>query len=64
MCVLFFEAGENKFVFVFVFFSPYLFLIPIDNMKLFLQLVPGIIFKQILFFLLKLSVTFAHLPFF
>lgn len=32
-------------------------------MKLFLQLVPGIIFKQILFFFsFKLSVTFAHLP--
>ena len=65
VCVLFFGSRGEQIRFCFCFFSPYLFLIPIDNMKLFLQLVPGIIFKQILFFFsFKLSVTFAHLPFF
>lgn len=63
--MLFFGSRGEQIRFCFCFFSPYLFLIPIDNMKLFLQLVPGIIFKQILFFFsFKLSVTFAHLPFF
>lgn len=31
-------------------FFSHLFLIPVDNMKLFLQLVPGMIFKQNTFF--------------
>lgn len=44
-------------------FFSLLFLIPIDNMKLFLQLVTGIIFKRILFSSFKLTMTFEHLTF-
>lgn len=44
-------------------FFPLLFLISVDNMKLFLQLVHGIIFKQMLFSSFTLTMTFAHLTF-
>lgn len=53
----FLEACEKYFVF------PLLFLISVDNMKLFLQLVKGIIFKQLLFSSFTLTMTFAHLTF-
>ena len=56
--VPFLEAGENKFVF------SLLFLTPIDNMKLFLQLVTGIIFKQNTFFLLYINYDFCTFEFF
>ena len=58
---LFWKPGRtNSFLFLFFFLSP-LLVFGNDNMKLFLQLVPGIIFKQIFFPPLN-CVTFAHLP--
>lgn len=48
VCALFWKPGRtNSFLFL-DFFSP-LHVFGNDNMKLFLQLVPGIIFKQIFF---------------
>lgn len=44
-------------------FFPLLFLISVDNVKLFLQLVNGIIFKQMFFSSFTLTMTFAHLTF-
>ena len=58
---LFWKPGRtNSFLFLVFFLSP-LLVFGNDNMKLFLQLVPGIIFKQIFFPPLN-CVTFAHLP--
>lgn len=53
-----FGADQNKFV-----SPPLLFLVPIDNVKLFVLLVTGIIYKKNTFCSFKLTMTFAHLTF-